>query len=111
MKKKFFDWDCSGMALVTVMILIIILTLIAAALLGLQANQVRLITHDDRRTRARYAEEAAMVHQLERLRKKITPDDTSHNVDGLDVGMSRNIGTGINGTDVLIFSHDYGIVF
>lgn len=110
MNNKFFSRDYSGMALVTVLILIIILTLLAAVLLSLQASQVRLITHDDRRTRARYAEEAAMVHQVERLRKNLSPD-ANHNVDGLDVSMQYNSGAGVNGTDLLTFSHDYGVVF
>ncbi len=109
MRGKLFDGDFSGMALVTVLILIIILTLLAGTLLSLQANQVRLIAHGERRTRARYAEEAAMVHQLDKLRK-YGMNDSNINIDGIDVTMS--IGpSGMSGIDELNFSHDYTVVF
>ena len=55
-------------ALLTVIIIIIILTILASVMLSLLANQTRLIEHDIARTKAKYANEAIMVRQLDHIR-------------------------------------------
>ncbi len=57
-----------GAALLTVIIIIFILLILSSVALNLLSNQTRLVEHDISRIKSKYANEAAMVRQLERLR-------------------------------------------
>ena len=110
MKHCFKNLGRSGIALATVLILVIVLTLIAASMLTLLSNQVSLIEHDNFRTKSRYAEEAAMVRNLEKRRRGEDPDDTWQ-VGDIIVDIDWSAGGGINNTDQLNFTHDYSVTF
>jgi len=70
-----------GVALLTVIIIIFILLILSSVSLNLLSNQTRLVEHDISRIKSKYANEAAMVRQLEALRKDHDLED-DHSVSG-----------------------------
>ncbi|MBL7197868.1 MAG: hypothetical protein ISS47_07185 [Candidatus Omnitrophica bacterium] len=70
-----------SVALLTVIIIIFILMILSSVMLSLLSSQTRLIEHDISRVKSKYADEAAMVRQLELLRKNQGLEGT-HSVSG-----------------------------
>lgn len=103
-----------GIALLTVIIIVLVLTILSSVMLSILANQTRYIEHNIARTKAKYATEATMVRKLDALRRDAAIE-LSHPVSGRydDVGqfwavnITRAAGSGISGTDQLDFSVDY----
>jgi len=67
-----------GVALVTVLVFVLLLTIIAEVLLGLMTNQARIAEHQRRRIKGYYSAWAGLVDNFERLRRgqsiQNTPD-------------------------------------
>ena len=107
-----------GVALLTIITIIFVLTILATAMISLIASQTRLVEHDLARTKARYANEAAMVREIERLRKNLTLEAT-HGVSGrydnpgLDfvVSIVNTTTPPIAGISEIDFSVDYNTTF
>ena len=98
----------NGIALAVMMILVILLTLLAASILSLQSSQVRIVEHDNSRTRSRYADEATMIRQLERLQNNLSVETYDHDVSGLLVG----IDSGASGNFTAVnLTHDFTKIF
>lgn len=70
-----------GVALLTVITIVFILTILSTAMISLISSQTRFIEHGVARTKAKYANEAAMVRELERLRLN-TSLEATHSVSG-----------------------------
>ena len=110
MKDSEIFYNNKGMALVTVLIIIFVLTILTGVILTLLSNQVRLIEHDNARTESRYADEAVMVRELELLRKNLAVD-TTFTIDNMPIDVNYTPGAGINQTGVLNLTHDYSVIF
>lgn len=111
--------DKKAAALMTVLILVFILTILATVMLTLLSNQTRIIEHNVARTKIRYADEAAMVRELDHARRNLGAFEQTHDVSGKydkDTQKWRitvQNGTGpITGTTQLnLTSEDYGPKF
>jgi Tfp pilus assembly protein PilX len=73
--------DERGVALLVVVVMVLILAILASVILSLSSNQTRIVEHDISRIKSKYADEAAMVRQLDILRRNAA-NETSHPVTG-----------------------------
>ena len=77
-----------GVALVTVLAFVLVLTILAGVLLGLMTNQIRISEHQIRRIKAYYAAWAGLVHNFERLRKNQPIENQT--IDGYTFNITYN---------------------
>jgi type II secretory pathway component PulK len=70
-----------GVALLTVVIIIFILLILSSVMINLISSQTRLVDHDISRVKAKYANEATAVRQIELFRRGMS-QDASHQVSG-----------------------------
>jgi Tfp pilus assembly protein PilX len=101
-----------GIALMTVVILIIILTILSSVMLSILANQNRYIEHNIARTKARYATEATMVRALDSLRRNPSQSETgvttiSGKYDNL--GQYWNVGVGVTNAATVNIGINVGV--
>ncbi|MFC1646210.1 hypothetical protein ACFL2Y_03425 [Candidatus Omnitrophota bacterium] len=70
-----------SIALLTVILVVFVLVMLSSVMIALLSNQTRLVEHGISRTKSKYANEAAMVSTLERLRRQ-DPWEGTHSVSG-----------------------------
>lgn len=112
--------DEKGVALLTVITIIFILLVLSATMLNLMSNQTRIVEHDISKVKSKYATEAVMVRELERLRRWNTTE-TSHPVSGrydqsgtnwsVDVSSGTVPSGGLAGLTELNITVDYAPTF
>lgn len=66
-----------GLALVTVLIFTLVMSILAGAVLSLMTTEARLTEHQVRRIKAYYAAQSGMIYELENLRKNPLPPDST----------------------------------
>lgn len=100
----------SGVALVTVIIFILLISIIAIAMLNLMSGQAMLIEHQIRRVKAQYVAEAAIWKNFMKYALgQSTETPIQETVDNVlySADVTRSSGGGPNGTDTVSASVNY----
>ena len=82
--KKILKSNC-GIALVTVIVFLLIISSLSLAALFIMTGANRLVSHQVDRTKARYVAEAGLVHNLDRMDQgNLIPVPVTIHLDGKD---------------------------
>ncbi|MDP3142498.1 MAG: pilus assembly PilX N-terminal domain-containing protein [Candidatus Omnitrophota bacterium] len=96
----------SGVALITVIIFVILISLVAIASINLMAGQALLIEHQIKRIQAYYANEAALNYNFLRLFTG-SPVETPTLIGSRSINCTQTSGTGPLGTSSVISKQTY----